>query len=741
MYTIFSMDFNLRMNKWLTGACVALAVSSFGQGTVGDDVTRFEFCDQPTTAEWMNSFVDSFFTNRVDIENTIFPREYLAISDVWLNGADWGGHSIQDQHRQVLSEQGMADDGYVLTQQHGASSHDHGWPFPHWIQVPGDAGFRGTTAGWHFYDEKLNWEICYDASREYAPEHFGQAATKTWETVGLKSKGIFEKNHAWKLKVSGKQPMLTSPEGVELDSFNCPFIQIRWNTDGDVSLVRPVMEWKCEGDANWSAGRRMEFRPDTIKPYSSDTGMFHSILALHQHPEWQGKITRIRFRFQGLENGSSLLVRSIFSHWDTRHLVNNAIFIKSAYEYIRWTGDAAFLKEQMPRLRIAMRYMMEEGNGLELNHIRCDWHGHDGLPGYTVNVDGTKTFHVGHGKGGNYWDLLPLGWDDMYTTTHYYASLIAMADLEDVAGGDSATLRKHAAKVKRIANEKFFDTKAGRFVGCIDVDGIAHDYGFTFVNLEAVHYGIANEKNALKIMAWIGGERMVDGDTSTGSDIYTYRLAPRATTKRNVEWYSFAWTGPETLPFGGQVQDGGAVLAFSFYDIMSRIKMLGADNAWNRLMEIRTWDEEVQAYGGYRKYYGDGKGGTTLQGGGTAGGVGIDFEFTESSMLSATVPFGFMGLRPDGRVLNIEPCLPKACPKMTVRNLQYQGVSMDVTVSSDQVKLVVHEAPAEQLKVVFVGEELLINGAGIFLSPSVEKGAGKPPFQTREQGHSCPPVE
>ena len=72
--------------------------------------------------------------------------------------------------------------------------------------------------------------------------------------------------------------------------------------------------------------------------------------------------------------------------------------------------------------------------------------------------------------------------------------------------------------------------------------------------------------------------------------------------------------------FGGQVQDGGAVLGFSFYDIMSRIKVFGSDNAWQRLMAIREWDEEVQKYGGYRKYYNDGKGGTTLQGGGTAGG-------------------------------------------------------------------------------------------------------------------------
>jgi len=714
------------MKTIISMALMCGALSALGQGTVGRDATRFEFSGCSESAAWMNGYIESFFTNRVDIENTIFPREYLAISDMWLNGAMWGDRSIQAQHRKVLSEQGMDSEGYVLTQQHGATSHDHGWPFPHWIQVPGEDGFRGTTAGWHFYDERLNWEICYDPAREYAPGHFGKAATKAWEIDGLKSMGIFEGKHAWRLKVSGKKPSLTSPEGVELDAFNCPFIQIRWQAEGDVSAVRPVMEWKRAGDADWSDQRRMEFSPDTIEPYSSDTGMFHSMLALHEHPQWKGKITRIRFRFEGLGKGQPLFVRSIFSHWDTRHLVNNAIYIKAVYEYFRWTGDTVFLEEQMPRLRTAMRYMMEEGNGRALNHIRCAWHGHDGRPGYTVNADGTKTFHVGHGKGGNYWDLLPFGWDDMYTTTHYYASLLVMAELEQVMGGDANALRKHAAEVKKTANEKFFDDQAGRFVGTIDADGVPHDYGFTFVNLEAIHYGIATDQHARRIMEWIDGKRTIEGDTSTGADIYRYRLAPRATTKRNVEWYSFAWTGPETLPFGGQVQDGGAVLGFSFYDIMSRIKTLGADNAWKRLMEIRAWDEEVANNGGYRKYYGGGKGGTTLQGGGTAGGVGIDFEFTESSMLAAVVPCGFMGLRPDGKVLNIEPNLPKACPKMTVRNLKYQGVAMDITVSESHLKLVVKSDPANPLKVKFKNEELHIKEAGTFLSPP---GAGKPPLR------------
>lgn len=715
------------------GLMMIITVSSWGQGEVGRQLTRFDFPANASAAEWQNGFMESFFTNRINIGPPIFPREYLAIADSWLNDAHRNGMTIQEYTRQSLLDDRLDAEGYVFARQHGASSHDHGWPFPHWIQVPGKDGWKGVTAGWHFYDDPKGWEIVYPAARKSAPNHFGEAALDRWNLSGFESKGINPEKSAWELMRESSIPTLTSPERVTMDAFNCPFIQIRWNVEGQSDAVRPYMEWMCEGDDDWNSSRCMNFYADWLKDRSDaksgqGTGMFHSILPLHTHPKWKGKITRIRFCMAADDRASkTFYVRSIFSHWDTRHLVNNAIYVKSAFEYFRWTGDVDFLRTMLPNLRIAMRYMMKEGHGLELNHIRCTMHGHDGRAGYTVNANGSKTWNTGHGKGGNYWDLLPLGWDDMYTTTHYYASLLAMAQLEEVVAEhpgfalprgfmalDAAVLRAHAAQVKESVNATFFDDEAGRFVGCIDADGIPHDYGFTFINLEAIHYGIASDTHAKTIMKWINGDRMVQGDTSTGADIYRYRLAPRATTKRNVEWYSHNWPRPEKIPFGGQVQDGGAVLGFSFYDIMSRIKTIGADNAWARLMAIREWDDEVRRFGGYRKYYNEGKGGTTLQGGGTAGGVGIDFEFTESSMLSAVVPLGFMGLRPDGLVFNVEPNLPTTCPEMKVRNLNYQGAVIDVGVTAKRVELNVHKAPFQPFNIRFKGKEQRIDRVGTY---------------------------
>jgi len=107
---------------------------------------------------------------------------------------------------------------------------------------------------------------------------------------------------------------------------------------------------------------------------------------------------------------------------------------------------------------------------------------------------------------------------------------------------------------------------------------------------------------------------------------------PRSTTRRNVDYYFWAWSAPESIPFGAQVQDGGGVLGFSYHDLMSRLLTAGPDDAARRLREICAWFDETQAAGGYRTYYSDPARGT-LQGGNVPGGLGLDKEFFESVLV------------------------------------------------------------------------------------------------------------
>ena len=123
----------------------------------------------------------------------------------------------------------------------------------------------------------------------------------------------------------------------------------------------------------------------------------------------------------------------------------------------------------------------------------------------------------GGGIGNNYWDLLPFGSDDFYATTYFYSSLEALAEVEtwiekegaahQIApakqGENAAALLALAAEVKTTANKHFWNEKTGRFNGWIDRDGVPYDYGLTFVNLEAIHSGIATDEHARKIMDWV----------------------------------------------------------------------------------------------------------------------------------------------------------------------------------------------------------------------------------------------
>jgi hypothetical protein len=250
---------------------------------------------------------------------------------------------------------------------------------------------------------------------------------------------------------------------------------------------------------------------------------------------------------------------------------------------------------------------------------------------------------------------------------------------------DDAELERHAAAVKAEGNRIFWSDATGRFVAGPDIRGEQHDYGFTFLNTDAIHFGFATPEHARQILYWLEGRRIVAGDTSTGADIYRFRFGPRSTTRRNVDYYFWGWGRPESIPFGGQVQDGGAVFGWSYMDLSSRLKIEGPDNAWGRLREIASWFADVQAEGGYREYYK--KQGAVLQGDGAAGGLGVDHEFFESLLVPQIMIRGFLGLSPTADGCRIEPRLPRDFSSLGIDRIRLKGLLLGVTVSADTIVL------------------------------------------------------
>ena len=383
--------------------------------------------------------------------------------------------------------------------------------------------------------------------------------------------------------------------------------------------------------------------------------------------------------------------------YDTRHFTTNPCLILGAYRYFVWKRDVDFLKEMMPKLRLMMEF--------ELNEM----HGKDGI----IVIDAKGHEGRADGIGSNYWDILPFGYKDAFCNSYYFASLKAMGELEqfcldqglDLPGEKRtpAFYTKLRDRVRLMYNRTFWDDTKGRYVGCVDVDGVKHDYGFTFVNMEAMAYDLADKSQVERVYHWMETE-----PTSTGkADTYSaWVFAPRANTIHNPPregnskseirnpnsptpplphspspWWFFGWGG---TPYGDQCQDGGAILYTSGYDIMARAKYLGADNAYKRLTEmLGRYNMPDRLMGGNPLYTGE-----TSQGGGNgAGSVGVEGEFPESGLAPASYLYAFLGIDADITGMRIKPNLPSSLKYAGVRNLSYAGTRYDIKVTKDSVEI------------------------------------------------------
>jgi hypothetical protein len=215
-----------------------------------------------------------------------------------------------------------------------------------------------------------------------------------------------------------------------------------------------------------------------------------------------------------------------------------------------------------------------------------------------------------------------------------------------------------------------------------------HDYGWTFLNNEAVYHDFATDSQAQQIRDWVSGRRSVAGDTSTGADIYHWRFSPRASTLRNLDYYYWGWPHPETKAWGARLQDGGAVLGFSYHDLMCRLKVDGPDDAWKRLKEVLTWFGETQAEGGYRRYYANNPSRGVAQGGKEPGGIGMDMEFFESVLVPQVMLYGFLGFQPTAEGFKIHPQLPKDWPELKITRVHLHDVVLELTAKADGTILI-----------------------------------------------------
>ncbi len=628
---------------------------------------------------------DLFFEHYKFFPYATFWDPWMARSMLWP-AAD--ADRIAQNLRVVLSERTMAEEGYIASHQHRGMAHKLGWPFPIWTQIAG--------WGWHFSG----------LGNPFAKPAFGvyiHHSLDGWKQDGV-SNITYSESRGLQADIS-PNATLESP-AFRVKAISTPFVRFEWWAEG-LENATPYLEWTTERQPEFSPGRRICFEPaDSMETKTV------CMIPLNEVTAEDDVFTGFRIGF-GNRRPAGIAIQALMTAADSRHNINNAAWIIACSDYIRLTKDTGFIKEQIERLRRALRYAMTEFKTRENHCINTPWVGHGGRSG-VVYEDGKKRIRYGFGVGNNYWDLLPFGGRDFQATLYFYDALLRMSDLEELIrknpewgiaeGLNPDELRAHAAEIRTFSQSFFWNPKTGRFVSAVDVDDVGHDYGFTFLNTDAINRGMATPQQARSIMDWISGRRTVDGDTSQGDDIYHWRFGPRSTTLRNTNYYNSVWSNPEAFSFGEQVQDGGAVLGFSYDDLMARLRVYGPDNAWERLKEIIEWYGEVKAEGGVRAYYAKpGRG--SLQGGGTAGGLGIDKEFFESVLMPQVMLYGFMGFEPRMDGFALSPRLPTDWPSLQLTDVSFQGGTYDFYAEKGRVSLTMKSGTPRPLAVYLNGRK------------------------------------
>lgn len=477
-------------------------------------------------------------------------------------------------------------------------------------------------------------------------------------------------------------------------------------------------------------------------------------------------ISRIRITVEtkeGVSVNGAVKMNYVRGQYDTRQTNNNALLLRAAKMYYEYTGDNEYLKQNLVRFRKAAEFLIDVCGGNSGLITMADFFvGHEG--GKNTDIGSS----IGNGywdiiscdPDGFYTNVYYYkAIESMLYLERMAEAAQIEAEMPSVSTGDyssgsermvryaktAESLSELLSKIKTALQAPvntenqtgFWDEKKGRFIEGFDSNGEVIDYGFIMFNLEAVAAGICTEQQSLKIMDWVSGKRIVEADSQnapgisdedragnyatgvTGTrvnadgsfkdegtlGIYDFEFAPRSTTVRNQNQYVWNWAGSNA--FGGQVQDGGAIMYLSYYDLMSRIDTYGADDGFARLKGIQKWYEKVKAVADaasvdetnpknfYREYYS--QLGIVMQGAGTAGGIGLDEEFLESALVLAAIPYGFFGINSaEYNVLSVSPTLPSDLEWWKMENLRYRGVNYDLSIGKDFVQVsYVRGIPAE----------------------------------------------
>lgn len=355
-------------------------------------------------------------------------------------------------------------------------------------------------------------------------------------------------------------------------------------------------------------------------------------------------------------------------HYDQIPRLINAI-----YNVYTWTKDDGFLNKVLPKAEFVMD-----------NYLIGHMEGDSGvLTIQDASNDGTTS-----SQPSNYWDQARYGYQDAWTNAAFYTALNNLAELERAQGNveKQGTYQALADAFPDQYDSAFWDEEKNRYIGWRDVNGDAHDYGFTYINTEALTRGLGDANKAHQIYDWIsaGAAQPTVGGAHVGStDVYQLIVAPRTNTEDIPDHDNDGWSDPPTgpRPYGEGLPDGGAAMWTSYYDIMARLKYLDADNAFERydamLSRVASDSKRLTFNPNQGRFYND-FGESLVE-------VGTNSPFPESGIAVLAYINGFIGANADIDGLHLSPNLPTALLHAGVKQMNYAGHPITVKVNRGEV--------------------------------------------------------
>lgn len=687
-----------------------------------------------------DAFVNEWFMRHLSVDDRgVYYGSGVCLGMVdhmWV--VDWDAWMLPwiDRGAMGKTRQGGNDADTILTTISDCVVDKYGYAFGGalWTEPNNSLGGFRAVFGWPWPKYNRNTLVKRPTGWEFIDPNDGARDEWTVRDIDLAPGYV---NFCLEGKITGSKPELVSPK-FDVDVFQVPIVEIdiafrgesRKQIDGLVDGLK--LYWTTDAAPRFSDDRMVtvdfcdlppkDYTGDYARSASETEVRFPLYFPMYLHPEWgreDRRITRLKVVPCGAgAEGVTVSVNYVRASYDVRLMTSNATLINSTYRFCIWSGDTEFLATMMPKLRRAILFLNEHMKGRKEALVCSDW---------MVGKDGLGGDEVGHGQIGGYWDLLPSGRFDIDSSCYYYYALRAMAELERVVGNrgikvpdvqvlgqDNKTmilyretaegLDRLADRVKAKIEKVFWVTDKRRFCRNIDTNGRQRDYGFLHHNVEALMFGVGTDSQRKGIVSWLNGSRIIEGDTSTGTDIYRWRFGPRFSTVQNESYYFWPWVHDRrnfpqaagNYVFGQQYQNGGAAPFTGLFDLMARCgtgDQAEIDRAFERTREVRKWFDDVKAAGGegrefYRKYY-DGHPERGMQQSPNPGGLGLDHEFlSDASLGSVFLFYAFLGIdsTEDG-VIDIRPALPSQLDKIGVTNVYYRGNYLTIEAGRNYVSL------------------------------------------------------